>query len=276
MQSILYSVIIMGVLGAGMAIMLIFASKKFAIQENPQVEEILAALPGVNCGGCGFAGCRSFAEQKVKNPSGEAFCPPGGEKVSQVIAEILGIQMQARKPMVARLKCAGTNEVSAMIGDYEGIQDCRAAMLVYPGHKICPYGCIGLGSCLRSCKFDAISFYEGIVKIDEERCVGCRACVATCPKRLIEMMPKDSTIYVACSNNDRGGQVRTACSVGCIGCMKCEKVCPANAVKVTDFLSKVDQEKCIKCGKCVEGCPVQVIKNLQPAAERAPEPVAVG
>lgn len=257
-------ILIMGGLGAGMAGMLLEASKKFAVKENPLVERLLEALPGANCGACGLAGCRAFAEEKAKNPSGDAFCPVGGEKLRNAMAEILGIEMAPQKPMVARMKCSGTHDVSAMVGEYEGIKDCRAAMLVYPGQKICPYGCVGLGSCMRACQFGAISFYNGIVKIDEEKCVGCRACVTACPKNLIEMMPKDSTIYVACSSNDRGGQVRTACSAGCIGCMRCQKECPVDAITVTDFLARVDPEKCIKCGKCVKVCPVQVIQNLQP------------
>ena len=275
MSSIVLAIIVMGVLGAGMSVMLVLASKKFAVKENPQVEELMEVLPGANCGACGFAGCRAFAEEKAKNPSGDAFCPVGGDQVAKAMAEILGVQMEEQKPMVARLKCCGTNDVSALVGDYEGIRDCRAAMLLYPGHKICPYGCIGLGSCIRACQFGAISKYNGIVRIDEEKCVGCRACVSACPKNLIEMMPKESHIYVACSSNDRGGQVRTACSAGCIGCKKCEKACPVEAIRVTDFLARVDPEKCIECGKCVEVCPVQVIRDLRKKPEEAMEPASV-
>ena len=274
-MSVVTPIIVMGILGAFMAGMLLVASKKFAVKENPLVEELLEVLPGANCGACGFAGCRAFAEEKVKNPSGDAFCPPGGEKVCQAMAEILGIKMEAQKPMVARLKCSGTNDVSAKVGTYEGIEDCRAAMLVSPGQKICPYGCIGLGSCISACNFGAISKYNGIVKINEKKCVGCRACVAACPKNLIQMMPKDSTIYVACSSNDRGGQVRTACSAGCIGCRQCEKACPVDAISVTDFLAKVDHEKCIQCGKCVEVCPVNVIQDLNPKVKKNKEPAPV-
>lgn len=275
MSFIVLPVALMGALAVAMAIMLIIADKKFAVKENPLIDEILEALPGANCGACGYAGCRAFAEEKVKNPTGPAFCPAGGENACKAIAEILGVKMEIRKPTVARIKCSGTNDVSAFVGDYEGIQDCRAAMLVYPGNKICPYGCVGLGSCMHACKFGAISLYNGIVRIDEEKCVACRACVDTCPKHLIEMMPKDSKIYVACSSNDSGGRVRTACSAGCIGCMKCEKACPVEAVKVTDFLSRVDQEKCIQCGKCVEVCPVQVIYDLRAKPAEVKETVSV-
>jgi len=275
--AILLPMLVMGLLGAAMAVMLIVADKKFAVKENPLIDEVAEVLPGANCGGCGYAGCRAFAEEKVKNPESPAFCPPGGEKVARAIAELMGVKTISLKPMVARLKCSGTNDVSAHVGDYEGIKDCRAAMLVFPGHKICPYGCVGLGSCMHACKFDAISLHNGIVKIDEEKCTACRACVSACPKHLIEMMPKDSTIYVACSSNDGGGRVRTACTAGCIGCKKCEKVCPVEAIMVTEFLSKVDQDKCIQCGKCVEVCPVQVIHDLRPAAVKSgvETPVAV-
>ena len=262
---IIIPVIVMILFGVGMAIMLVVASRKFHVEENPLIEEVLEALPGANCGGCGFAGCRGFAEEKVKNPEGEAFCPPGGAKVCAAIAGILGVAVTSQKPLVARMKCAGTNDVSAMVGDYEGIQDCRAAMIVYPGQKICPYGCIGLGSCMKACQFGAITLANGIARIDEDKCVGCRACVAACPKHLIEMLPKDCRIYVACSSNDRGGQVRTACSAGCIGCMQCQKTCPVGAITVTEFLARVDPEKCINCGKCVAVCPVQVIQDLREA-----------
>jgi H+/Na+-translocating ferredoxin:NAD+ oxidoreductase subunit B len=272
-MAVIIPIIVMGGLGGIMAAMLLIAARKFAVEENPMVEELLEALPGANCGACGLAGCRAFAEEKVKNPSGDAYCPPGGEECCEAIGKLLGIQMEAQKPTVARLMCAGTNDVSAKVGEYEGIQDCRAAMLICPGQKICPYGCIGLGSCITACQFGAIKKHNGIVKIDEEKCVGCRACVAACPKNLIEMMPKDSTIYVMCYNNDRGGQVRTACSAGCIGCMLCVKACPVDAVIVTDFLAKIVQDKCIKCGKCVDVCPVQAIENLKKKPEKIPAAV---
>lgn len=263
-MSIVYALIVMGIMGMAMAAMLIIASKKFAVKEDPKVEEVVEVLPGVNCGACGMAGCRAFAEEKVKNPDNDAMCPPGGQKVAEEIARILGRNSGPMKPMVARMKCSGTHDVSAVMGEYEGIYDCRAAMLVYPGEKICPYGCVGYGSCVKACKFDAIHLENGIAVIDEDKCVGCRQCVAACPKNLIEMMPKDSKIYVKCSSNDRGGQVRTACSVGCIGCMKCAKTCPVDAITVTDYLARIDPEKCINCGKCVEVCPVNVIQDLRP------------
>ena len=263
-MNIVIPILALGGLGALLALMLLVASKKFAVEENPLVEEILEALPGANCGACGKAGCRAFAQEKAENPSGDAYCPPGGEETARAIAEILGVKMESQKPQVARMKCSGTNDVSAMVGEYEGIEDCRAAMLIYPGHKICPYGCIGLGSCIQACNFGAIEKENGIVKIHEDKCVGCRACVSACPKNLIEMMPKDSHIYVKCTSNDRGGRVRTACSAGCIGCMQCQKACPVDAITVTDFLARVDPEKCIDCGKCVKVCPVDVIQDLRP------------
>ncbi len=266
---------VMGVLGGGIALLLVGASKKFSVEENPLIDELMEILPGANCGVCGFAGCRAFAEEKVKNPFGDAFCPVGGEKVAKAMAELLGVKIAIQRPMIARLKCSGTNDVSAKVGDYEGIPDCRAAMLLFPGQKICPYGCIGLGSCIRACLFGAITKFNGIVKIDGERCVGCHACVSACPKHLIEMMPKGHIVYVACTSNDRGGQVRTACSAGCIGCKKCEKVCPVGAAVVTDFLCHIHQDKCTQCGKCIEVCPVHVIHILEPAAEKGKTLTAV-
>jgi len=259
-NSILIAVGILGLTGLLLSSALLIVSKKFSVEENPLIDLLANALPGANCGACGQAGCRNFAEIIVNNPEANLYCPVGGAKLNKTISEILGIEIKEVKPMTAILRCAGTIDKSAkMLDIYEGIADCRAAMTMYLGDKVCPYGCLGLGSCIKACKFGAISKDNGIVKIDEDLCVACGACLAACPKGIIMLYPKGEKVYVACSNNDLGGQVRTACKAGCIGCKKCERTCKFDAVKVTNFCAVIDWTKCTRCGECVTACPVGCI-----------------
>lgn len=257
-----HSILIIGLLGLLVAFILLVVSKKFAVTEDPLIEELAAALPGTNCGACGFAGCRMFAQKLAENPLTEAFCPVGGDDTNIEIAGVLGVQRELGPRKVARLLCAGTKDASAQAAIYQGVHGCHAAHLLYTGHKLCPYGCLGMGTCARVCKFGAITLKDGIVEIDEEKCVGCGVCVEACPKHCLELMPKGTKVYVACHSNDRGGQVRTACAVGCIGCKRCEKTCPVEAITVTNFFAHVDHEKCTRCGKCVEVCPVGAIHTV--------------
>lgn len=273
-NAIIIATIFLGATGLVLAVALLAASKKFAVEEDPKLELLVNVLPGANCGGCGLAGCRNFAEKVLENPNGNFNCPVGGLDLNKKFSEILGIEVKETKPMTAILRCNGTTDNSAKLLEiYDGIADCRAAVLMYPGGKVCPYGCLGLGSCIRACKFDAIKKENGIVKIDEEKCVACGACIAACPKGLIIFYPKGEKVFVACSNNDRGGLVRTACKAGCIGCKKCEKTCEYGAVKVDNFCAVVDWHKCTLCGKCVKECPIGCISQI--FAEKKAESKAV-
>ena len=78
-------------------------------------------------------------------------------------------------------------------------------------------------------------------------------------RHLIELVPYDKQIRVACSSHAKGKAVTTACELGCIGCKKCEKNCPSEAITVTDFCAHIDYDKCTGCGKCKEVCPRHVI-----------------
>ncbi len=238
------------------------ASKKFAVKVDPRQEAILEALPGANCGGCGFPGCSGMAEALVKGNVPINGCPVGGSETVEVIAKILGVEAETKDPVVARLLCKGGHAAAKEKYLYHGVPDCRAAALVAGGRKACGYGCLGLGTCARSCPFDAITMSaDGLPVIDESKCTSCGNCVAACPKNIIQLLPIHKKVTVLCSSHDKGAAVKKICTAGCIGCSLCKKVCPFEAIEMDRFLARVIPEKCRQCGLCVAKCPTKVIED---------------
>ena len=165
---------------------------------------------------------------------------------------------QVRK--TAFVKCAGTCEKAQDEYEYYGIEDCTmVSMMQDGGPKGCDYGCLGFGTCVKACPFDAIHIIEGIAVVDKEKCKACGKCIAACPKHLIELIPYDQKTFVQCNSNDKGKALMDVCLVGCIGCRLCVKNCEAGAVTVTDNLAHIDPEKCTNCGVCAEKCPRKII-----------------
>ncbi len=240
---------------------LVAASKKFYVYEDPRIDQVEALLPGANCGGCGFAGCRSYAENSVQNKMVDPPCPVASAETMRAIADLLGLEAVEQERQVATLLCKGSHQNSPAIVDYRGIEDCLAATLVIDSVKNCAFACLGLGSCVRACAFDAMYLEDGIVNVDEEKCTGCGLCIPACPKNLLVLRPVSALTVVTCSNTDRGADARKACKVACIGCMKCQKVCEHSAIHVTDFLASINYENCTNCGQCVEACPTNAIEN---------------
>lgn len=258
MNVIFITTLSLGVIALAAGLVLFAASKKFAVVENPLIDEVEELLPGANCGGCGFAGCRAFAEAIVNSKDNALGCPVAGNDVMAVISEKLGIAMGASTRMVARVKCQGGSN-SSYEGVYTGIRTCTAAIVSNNVSLVCPHGCIGYGDCQRACPFDAIRMINGIAVIDENACIGCGVCVKSCPRKLIVLTPYEKRVYVACNSPDKGPQVKTYCSVGCIGCRLCEKACEFNAILYKPFLAAVDSTRCTECLACVEKCPAKTI-----------------
>lgn len=251
----------MAVLFAGI---LAWADNKFKVEKDSRVEEILAALPGANCGGCGFAGCAAFAEAVVNGKAPINGCPVGRKKVADEISKIMGASSEEQgERFVANLVCQGDHEAAKVKMVYHGIQDCRAAVLIDGGDKSCPYGCLGLGTCVRVCPFDAISMGDnGLPVFNQELCTGCNKCRDACPKGVIRMVPDTTQIIAACNSHDKGPAVLKVCKVGCIACGKCVKTCPADAITLVDNLAVIDPHKCTGCGACVEACPTKTIVHM--------------
>ena len=217
-------------------------------------------LPGNNCGGCGFPGCDGLAAAIAKGEAPVNACPVGGAAAAAKIAAIMGQEAGENIRMTAFVKCAGDCEKAGKSYDYIGVKDCKMATLMQNGgEKACSYGCLGYGSCVKACGFDAIHIVNGIAVVDKEKCKACGKCVAECPKHLIELIPYQQKQAVACSSKEKGKAVMSACEIGCIGCRKCVKECPSEAITVVDNVAQIDYEKCTNCGKCKETCPRHII-----------------
>ncbi len=262
MNNALIGVLFMGGLGALLAVGLVFASKKFAIKVEPMIEEIETALPGINCGACGFAGCRSLAEAIAEGKAPSNACPVGGNAVAEKIAEILGEdQASAPSRKVAQVLCKGGNVEAAARADYDGPGDCRIANITQGGDKDCIYGCLGLATCVEACPFDAMAMNEnGLPIVFEDKCTGCGKCVEACPRDIIVLVGEEYGVHIRCRSLSLGKDVRKVCNVGCIACRRCEKECPVGAISIIDNLARIDYDKCIVCGKCAAVCPVKTIE----------------
>lgn len=259
MNGILSAILVVGIVGLAFGILLAVAAVIFKVDVDERIEKIEEVLPGANCGACGFAGCAAYATAVVNDGAAVNLCGVGGGAVAQQIGGIMGTAVSAGKKKVARVHCAGTCENAKDKYEYYGINTCDAAIKIAGGQKACPNGCLGFGTCVEACKFDAIKVVDGVAVVDEGKCTACGACVKACPKNIIELLPKDNKTYVKCSSKKLGKEVNAVCKSGCIACRICEKNCKFDAISVQDNLAVVDYEKCQSCGVCVKACPKKVI-----------------
>ncbi len=262
MSTVVVSIVSTGILGAAFGLGLAYASKKFAVETDPKIEQLVEALPGANCGGCGFAGCQQFAESLAKGESPVTGCPVSNSDQQSAMAAILGVDLSgAGGRLIAQVQCHGGNKEALKRAEYTGIQTCRAAQAVGGGFKACEFGCLGLGDCVASCPFDAIHMGEnGLPEVDPIACTGCGNCVKACPRSIIDLVDEIKPVHVRCKSLAKGKEVKAACQVGCIGCKACERVCPTGAITVTNNVASIDYDKCTACGLCVEKCPTSAIE----------------
>ena len=260
MTGIILAAVIVGGTGLFIGIFLGLADKKFAVEVDEKEEAVLGVLPGNNCGGCGYPGCSGLAAAIAAGEAPVNACPVGGAPVAAKIADIMGVEAGEQIHEVAFVKCGGTCEKAKQSYEYYGLHDCvMINMMQNGGPKSCAYGCLGEGSCVKACPFDAIHVVDGVAVVDKDACKACGKCIEACPRHLIELVPYEQKHLVNCSSKDKGKDVMSVCSVGCIGCKMCEKVCEFDAVKVVDNIAHIDPAKCINCGKCAEKCPKKII-----------------
>lgn len=258
-MKILLPVLIFIGLGLLMGALLALASKLFAVKKDEKAEAIKECLPGANCGGCGYSGCDAYAAAVSAGDAPVNKCSVGGAEAASKIAQIMGVDAGAQVRMRAQVMCSGTGEYAKKKYIYEGIDDCVAASKIGGGDKMCKNGCIGLGTCVRACPFDAIVVENGVAAVDYSKCKGCGICVSACPKGIIKLIPFDAKHWVGCMSVDDGKNTRKVCDVGCISCKLCQKNCPAGAINVDNFVASIDYDKCTGCDICTDKCPRHII-----------------
>lgn len=276
MEAIVIAIVVLGITGLAMGLFLAFAAKKFEVEIDPKIEQIISALPGANCGGCGYPGCSGYACAIVEEGASMTLCSPGGASVASQIGDIMGASVDtSSEKVVARVLCQGDNTQTKKRFDFQGeLATCASLMLYAGGDKSCKYGCLGYGDCERVCPVAAVVVNDkGIAHVDEEACISCGLCVKACPKSVIAMIPAKKKVTVKCCSKDKGGDAKKACGVACIGCAMCQKACPFGAIEISNNLAKIDPVKCKNCQLCVVVCPTKAIyTGLNRPLPKKPEP----
>ena len=272
MEVLLFTVLTLCALGVLSAVVLYFVARRFRVEEDPRIDEVEKMLPGANCGGCGFAGCRGMADALVTHEDISAlYCPVGGAECMNRVASYLGKSAPVKEAQTATVRCGGAGGQRPRTNTYDGARSCAVAASLYAGETGCAFGCVGFGDCVKVCTFGALRMnpQTGLPEVDPEKCTACGACVKACPKHIIELRkrwPGNRAVYVSCVSHDRGAAVMKACKAGCIGCGKCVKVCPFGAITLDKNLAYIDPQKCRLCRKCVNECPTGaiVLSNMKP------------
>lgn len=262
---VLFAILSVGTLALIFGLGLAFAHKKLSVEKNPKITEVEDILPQANCGACGYPGCSGYAEGLVDQDISIDLCPPGGKKLIKKLAVILNKEMVTGERLIARIHCSGDIQTAKQKYAYNGITDCNQAAMMFGGSKECSYGCVGLGSCVRACAFDAIEIDKNLdVRVIEDKCTGCTLCVPVCPKDIIHMVPARTQIFNSCSSLDKAGPVKKYCNVGCTACKLCERACQFDAIHIKNNLAVFDYEKCTECNDCTVVCPPESIQAWMP------------
>jgi len=252
-----------------------WANVAFRVELDERQQAVQDALPGANCGGCGYIGCNEYAEAVVAGEVPVDKCPVGGSDCAERLARILGVEVNQSWPQRPVVHCGAHDGERLGQNVYRGEKTCTAANMV-AGVQGCAYGCMGFGDCVAVCDFDAIHVVDGLSVVDYDTCVGCGACERTCPRHVITMVPfKDQKmLVVACSNMDFGKDVKTVCTVGCIGCKLCQKL-SQGLITVTDNMPTVDYEQydpteMDALDAAVSKCPAQRLTMIAGPGQEGP------
>ncbi len=271
--AILGSALILGGVGLTFAALIAIAHRRFWVWEDPRIDAVSELLPGTNCGACGFAGCRAFAEALVGQATQPATCTVMGPGDIETVAGFLGVDAGETNRRVARLLCAGGCEVAPPRADYRGLGTCRAAAAVAAGGKGCPWGCLGLADCQVVCTFDAIWMNDDdLPVVVPELCTACGDCVEACPNDLFTMMPIAHKLIVQCRSPLEGDAIEALCRAACTACGKCVQDAAPGLIAIVNGLAVIDYAKHeLASPAATARCPTGAIVWVEGAqfAERA-------
>ena len=259
MEFILTAVFFVTITGTVCAVVLCTASKLMYVKVDERLTQMEGALPGTNCGACGFPGCSGYAKALLTAGVKPNLCTPGGESVLKQISEIMGVDAGGIEKKIAVVRCRGEENALQKKMEYKGIHSCAAAKLHFNGEGACAMSCLGYGDCQLACPSNAICLDKGLAKVNA-LCTGCGLCVDACPSGLITIENASIATVVLCCNIEKGGVARKKCSNACIACGKCVRECPSTAIVMKDNLAVIDYEKCKGCGHCVEICVTHCIQ----------------
>jgi len=254
--------------------LLVVAERRLHVEEDPRIDVVEGMLPSANCGACGLPGCRPFAEALVRGEVKPGKCTVSNDEGRGRIAAYLGVDVGAEAKVVARLACAGGDNVARNRARYDGIASCAAAALVAGGGKNCFWGCLGLADCETACDFDAIRMDpHGLPVVDEDRCTACGDCVTACPKDLFSLQPADRRLWVACRSLDAGDDILADCEVACTACGRCAMDAPG-LITMRDNLPVIDYRGDHRTQAPIQRCPTGAIVWIDPAAGPLKGPAA--
>lgn len=257
---ILQSTLWIGGIGLVSAVALAIAEKYLSVPEDTRVGKVTELLPGINCGGCGFAGCADYARAIVLHGAEGNLCAPGGATCANAIAAFLGKAAASLERRTALVLCCGDDTETTRRAAYNGINDCAAAQATAGGDKGCTYGCLGYGTCGRVCPVNAITIQKGLAKVDKNICIACGRCVTACPRKLIKLVPAAASIHVLCNSKDKGPALKKVCGTGCIACRMCTKLSDG-AITMDGFLAVVDYSKPLTNEETITKCPTHCIRK---------------
>lgn len=269
----------MSALGLGLAFILLIAHRRFYVYEDPRIDQVEQWLPRSNCGACGTAGCRAFAEALIDGSAKPGQCTVNPPATNESIAEYLGVDLGGVEKHVARIACAGGNHVAQIRAHYSGLPSCRAASLVAGGGKSCSWGCLGLGDCESVCEFDAIHLdHHGLPQVIADDCTACGDCVDVCPKALISLQPLSHKLWVACRNQERGDLAEAQCEVACNACGRCVVDAPESLITINNHLAEIDYGKndlasTLPIERCPTGAIVWISENQNHQKGKAAKPI---
>lgn len=261
MNNMLFVAIFMGTLGSALALVIALANRRLYVYEDPRIDQVEEMLPHSNCGACGTAGCRNFAESVVAGSIAPGKCTVNTPQQNIIIAKLLGVSAGQEEKKVARLACAGGSHVASINASYKGISSCRSAALIGGGGKTCTWGCLGMADCADVCDFGAISMNKfGLPVVDANKCTGCNDCVEICPKDLFSLQPVSHKLWVACNSLANGDDADAACEVACNGCARCSVDAPAGLIRIQSNLAVIDYaHNALSSQTPTERCPTGAI-----------------